>query len=162
MVKCVFVAAMVVSVGMEGCTRPIPKTTGGAVGAPKVGWVVMMGDRDNPDRDFVCYSESPGECVMPPSGADGQVFADVHLYYHPAATETKYTGKVQIGFFNSPLDVQPPTLTVKPGASPANQSVVGIVSDKPDTYPLTIAVDAAPVPSGPSQQIRQQVSVTVR
>ena len=121
----------------------------------------MMGDRDNPDRDFVCYSESPGECVMPPSRPTEQVFADVHLYYHPAATETKYTGTVQIGFFSSPLELRP-SFTVKPSTSPGNQSVVGIVSDKPGTYPLTIGVDATPTPAGPARQIREQVSVIVR
>ena len=161
MLRSVLSLALVVSLGMAGCTRPIPKTAGGPVGAPKVGWVVMMGDRDNPDRDFVCYSESPGECVMPPSRPDGQVFVDVHLYYHAAATEMKYTGTVQVGFFNSPLELRP-NFTVKPGASPGNQSVVGIVSDKPGTYSLTIGIDATPTPAGASQQIRQQVRVIVK
>jgi hypothetical protein len=161
MLRSVFAAAMVVSVGMQGCARPIPKTAGGPVGEPKVGWVIMMGDGDNPDREFVCYSESTADCVMPPSRPNGQVFADVHLYYHPAATETKYTGTVQIGFFSSPLELRP-NFAVKPGASPGNQGVVGIVSEKPGTYPLTIAVEAAPAPAGPSRQIRQQVSVIVR
>jgi hypothetical protein len=161
MFRNVLAAAILVGLCMEGCTRPIPKTAGGPVGAPRVGWVVMMGDRDNPDRDFVCYSESPADCVIPPSRPDDQVFADVHLYYHPAATETKYGGTVQIGFFNSPLDLQP-NFTVKPGASPGNQSVVGIVSGKPGTYSLTIGVDATPTPAGATQQIRQQVRVIVR
>ena len=153
--------AIVVSLGVEGCARSIPKTAGGPVGAPRVGWVVMMGDRDNPDRDFVCYSESPGDCMMPPSRSNGQVFADVHLYYHPAATETKYTGTIQIGFFKSALELRP-SFTVKPTASPGNQSVVGIVSDKPGTYPLTIGVDAAPTQAGATRQIREQVKVVVR
>ena len=154
-------ALILVSLGMEGCARSIPKTAGGPVGAPRVGWVIMMGDRDNPDREFVCYSESPGDCVVPPSRPDDQVFADVHLYYHPAATETKYGGTVQVGFFSSPLELRP-TFTVKPGSSPANQSVVGIVSGKPGTYPLTIEVAATPTPAGATQQIRQQVTVIVR
>jgi hypothetical protein len=150
-----------VSLCLEGCMRPIPKTAGGSVGTPRVGWVVMMGDRDNPDREFVCYSESAGDCVMPPSRPNDQVFAHVHLFYHPAATETKYTGTVQIGFFNSALDLRP-NFTVKPGTSPGNQSVVGIVSGKPGTYPLRIEVDATPAPADATRQIREQVMVTVR
>ena len=153
-------ATIVVSLCMAGC-RPIPKTAGGAVGAARVGWVVMIGDRDNPDRDFVCYSESPADCVMPPSRPDAQVFAAVHLYYHPASTQTKYAGTVQIGFFNSPLELRP-NFTVEPGSSPANQGVVGIVSDKPGTYALTIGVDATPAQPGAPWQIRDQVKVIVR
>jgi len=161
MFRSVLVPAIVVSVGMEGCARSIPKAAGGAAGTARVGWVVMMGDRDNPDREFVCYSESPGDCMMPPSRSNGQVFADVHLYYHPAATETKYTGTIQIGFFNSAHELRP-NFTVKPGESPANQSVVGIVSDKPGAYPLTIGVEATPAQGGATQPIREQVTVTVR
>jgi hypothetical protein len=161
MLRSVLVLAIVVSLGMEGCTRPIPKAAGGPAGTPRVGWVVMMGDRDNPDREFVCYSESPGDCIMPPSRPNGQVFADVHLYYHPAATETKYTGTIQIGFFNSAHEVRP-DFTVKPTDAPGNQSVVGIVSDKPGTYPLTIGVDGTGTQGGAARKIREEVKVIVR
>jgi hypothetical protein len=156
-------AMVVVSLCMEGCARsiPIPKAAGGAAGMPRVGWVVMMGDRDNPDREFVCYSESPGDCMMPPSRSNEQVFADVHLFYHPAATETKYTGTIQIGFFNSAHELRP-NFTVKPAEPPGNQSVVGIVSAKPGTYSLTIGVEATPTQGGAPQRIRESVKVIVR
>ena len=121
----------------------------------------MMGDRDNPDREFVCYSESPRDCMIPPSRANDQVFADVHLYYHPATTETKYTGTIQIGFFNSAHELRP-DFTVKPTEAPGNQSVVGIVSDKPGSYPLTIGVEATPTQGGATRKIREQVKVIVR
>ena len=153
--------AMVVGLCMLGCTRPIPKTAGGPAGLARVGWVIMIGDRDNPDRDFVCYSETPADCVMPPSRPGEQVFADVHLYYHPAAAETRYDGSIQVGFFSSPLELKP-TFTVKPDASPENQGIVGIVSDKPGTYPFTIGIAATPTPGGAARQIREQVQVTVR
>ncbi|MEO8256269.1 MAG: hypothetical protein ABI868_02885 [Acidobacteriota bacterium] len=157
------VTALAIASGLclPGCTRSIPKPASGPAGVARVGWVVMIGDRDNPDRDFVCYSESPGDCVMPPSRPDGQVFAAVHLYYHPAATETKYAGTIQIGFFSTALDLKP-DFTVKPNASPGNQGIVGIVSAKPGTYPFTIAVDATPTAVGAPSQIRQQVQVVVR
>jgi len=153
--------AMVVGLCMLGCTRPIPRTAGGPAGLARVGWVIMIGDRDNPDRDFVCYSETAADCVMPPSRPGEQVFADVHLYYHPAAAETRYDGSIQVGFFSSPLELKP-TFTVKPDASPENQGIVGIVSDKPGTYPFTIGIAATPTPGGAARQIREQVQVTVR
>ena len=146
---------------LEGCARSVPKAAGGPVGTPRVGWVIMMGDRDNPDREFVCYSDSPGDCVMPPSRPNDPVFTDVHLYYHPTATETKYTGTIQIGFFNSPHELRP-NVTVMPDRGAANQSVTGIVSDKPGTNALTIAVDATPTQGGATRQIREQVRVVVR
>ena len=96
-----------------------------------------------------------------PSRPGEQVFADVHLYYHPAAAETKYDGSIQIGFFSSPLELKP-TFTVKPDASPENQGIVGIVSDKPGIYRFTIGIDATPTQGGAARQIREQVQVTVR
>ena len=82
-------------------------------------------------------------------------------YEHPTATDTKYTGTIQIGFFTSPHELRP-NVTVKPRAQPGNQSVAGIVSDRPGTYTLTIGVDATPAPAGAARQIREQVRVLVR
>ena len=59
----------------------------------------MSGDRENPDRDFVCQSDSPVRCVVPVSRPDEQVFSDVHVYYHGAETDIKYVGAIRIGFF---------------------------------------------------------------
>ena len=124
----------------------------------------MSGDRDTPDRDFVCQSLQQSECVVPMSRADAQVFAHVYVYYHPAATETRYTGSVQIGFFDGPggANTVHPDLSVRPGGSPGNQSVVGIVSSQAGTYSLSIAVVATSTQTGASQEIRDLVSVTVR
>jgi hypothetical protein len=144
-----------------GCARRVPERIGGPSDAPHVGWVIMSGDRDNPDRDFVCQSNPRGECVAPVDRPDARVLTHVHFYYHPAATETKYSGSTRIGFFGSPLDVNP-NITVKQGDSPGNQSVTGFVSSKPGTYTMTIAVVATSVPSGAVIQIREQVPVTLR
>ena len=159
-VKSAMAAGIACSLCLTACARPIPKPAAGAAGVPRVGWVIMTGDRDNPDREFVCYSESPGACVIPASRPNEPVFADVHLYYHPAATDTKYGGTVRIDFFNSPLDLRP-NLTVKPGAQPGNQSVAGIVSAKPGTHALSLRVDATAMPGG-TQQMREDVKVVVR
>jgi hypothetical protein len=131
---------------------------------PRVGWVIMSGDRDTPDHDFVCQSVQQSECVVPVSRADAPVFAHVYVYYHPAPTETKYTGSVQIGFFEGTggADTVHPALSVKPGGSPANQSVVGIVKSQPGTYSLSLAVVATSTQTGASHEIRDQVPVRVR
>jgi hypothetical protein len=138
---------------MEGCARSIPKTAGGSVGAPKVGWVVMMGDRDNPDRDFVCYSEAPGDCVMPASRPDGQVFADV-LSTIIRPRRRPVGGTVQIGFFGSPLELKP-NFTVKPDASSAARA------SRHCLHKLCLSDDDRgrrdPDPLGAARQIREQV-----
>jgi hypothetical protein len=143
------------------CGRRIPGPVGGPTGAPHVGWVIMSGDADNPDRDFVCQSSPPSECVVPVDRPNERVLAHVHLYYHPASTETKYTGSIRIGFFNEPHEVNP-SITVKPGERPGNQSVSSFVSMKPGPYTLSIAVVAASTETGQTQNIGEKVSVIVR
>ena len=144
-----------------GCARPIPEPVGGRPGVPRVGWVIMSGDQDNPDRDFVCQSSPRSECVVPVDRPGARVLSHLHVYYHPASTETKYTGSIRIGFFDQPHEINP-SITVKPGESPGNQSVSDFVSTKPGTYPVSIAVVATPTQAGQAQNIRDQVNVIVK
>jgi hypothetical protein len=144
-----------------GCARRVPEPIGGRTDAPHLGWVIMSGDRDNPDRDFVCQSNPRSECVAPVDHPEARVLTHVHFYFHPAAAETKYSGSIRMGFLSSPHDVSP-TVTVKPGDSPGNQSVSGFVSGNAGTYTMTIAVVATSVPSGAVTQIREDVPVTLR
>jgi hypothetical protein len=99
--------------------------------------------------------------MMPVSRPDRRVYAHVHLYFHPAGVETRYTGSVQIGFFESATEVKP-DVAVKAGGPVGNHSVTGIVTDAPGQRTLTIAVVATPTASGSTQQIREQVPVLVR
>ena len=124
----------------------------------------MSGDSENPNHDFVCQSNPRGDCVIPPSRPDAKVLSAVYFYYHPATIETKYTGSIQIGFFDgSPAShVLRPNVTVKPRESVGNQSVVGIVSSKPGAYTIAIDVAATPTGSGAKKDIREQVQVVVR
>jgi len=144
-----------------GCAMRVPQPIGGRTDAPRLGWVIMSGDRDNPDRDFVCQSNPRSECVAPVDRPDSRVLANVHFYYHPAAAETKYTGSIRIGFFDTAHEIKP-NVTVKPGDSPGNQSVSGFVSSKPGAYTMTIAVTATSGPSGAVTQIREEVPVTLK
>ena len=121
----------------------------------------MSGDAENPDRDFVCQSNPLSECVVPVDRPAARVLAHVHLYYHGALTETRYTGAVRIGFFGKPHEINP-SITVKPGEPPGNQSVSDFVSSKPGTYTMSLAVVATPTQAGQAQNIRDQVSVSVK
>jgi len=161
-VKMAFVATAIAAAC--GCAGRQPPRPAGPPGMPRVGWVIMSGDRDTPDHDFVCQSVQQSDCVVPMSRANAQVFAHVYVYYHPAATPTRYTGSVQVGFFEGTggADTIHPDLSVRPGGSPGNQSVVGIVKSQAGTYSLSIAVVATSTQTGASQEIRDLVNVTVR
>jgi hypothetical protein len=151
---------MVIATGCAG-REPRPEPVEGHTAAPHIGWVIMTGDAENPDRNFVCQSAPRTECVVPVDRPDARVLAHVHVFYHPAATETKYTGAIRIGFFDQPHEIRP-TITVKPGEPVGNQSVSDFVTSTPGTYPLTIAVVAAAMPTGPTEDIRDQINVIVR
>jgi hypothetical protein len=155
------VGALLLIVIATGCAKRIPEPVGGHTASPHVGWVIMSGDADNPDRDFACQSNPRNECVVPVDRPDARVLGHVHVYYHAASTETKYTGSIQIGFFDEAHEINP-SIIVKPGASPGNQSVSDFASAKPGTYTMSIAVVATSTQTGQTQSIRDQVSVIVK
>jgi len=159
--RVVIVSAVILIVIAPGCARRVPERAGGPKASPHVGWAILSGDAENSDRDVVCQSHARSECVVPADRPDARVLSHVHLYYHSASVETKYTGSVRIGFFDGAHELKP-NMTVKAGVSPGNHSVSNFVSSKPGTYLMTIAVVATSVPSGVAQEIREQVSVTVR
>lgn len=144
-----------------GCAKRIPEPVGGHTDLPHVGWVIMSGNAENPDRDFVCQSTPRTECVMPVDRPDARVLSDVHVYHHAASTETKYAGSIRIGFFDQPHEINP-NVTVKPGESPGNQSVTDFVTSKPGTYMMEVTVVATSIPTGQTQNIRDQVRVIVK
>jgi hypothetical protein len=155
------VCACVLIVLATGCIRRIPEPASGRTDAPRVGWVIMSGDAENPDRDFVCQSNPPSECVVPVDRPDARVLTHVHMYYHSSSMEMRYTGSVRIGFFDPPHEINP-NITVKAGDRAGNQSVSDFVTSKPGTYPFTIEVIATSTKTGEDRNIRDQVSVRVK
>jgi hypothetical protein len=143
------------------CAKSIPEPGGGGTDAARVGWVIMSGDNDNPDRDFACQSNPRTECVVPVDRANARVLAHVHMYYHPAPVETKYTGAIRIGFFEQPYEIKP-NITVKPRDLPGNQSVANFVTNRPGTYTMAVDVLAEPTQGGQARTFREEVTVVVR
>jgi hypothetical protein len=156
--------AIVAAVLTSTCVKRVPEPAGVAPDTPHISWIIMSGDRDNPDQEFVCQSDPRNDCVVPLSRPDAQVFSDVHIYYHGAGAETKYTGPIDIGFFQGSPEsrtIQANT-TVKKTESIMNHSVTGIVTATPGSYPMTFALVATATDTAKSQPIREQVSVAVR
>ena len=147
-----------------GCVRRVPEPPGVAPGVPHISWVIMSGNRDNPDQDFVCQSDPPNDCVVPVSRPDARVFSDVHFYYHGAGQETRYTGSIRIGFFQgAPESHEISTnITVKKNESITNQSVVDIVTTTPGRFTIAIDLVATSTPTGRSDPIRQEIPVVVK
>lgn len=158
----VVVGTLLLIVLMAGCAKRSPEPVGGHTTTPHVGWVIMSGDQENPDRDFACQSNPRSECVVPVDRPDARVLGHVHIYYHAAESETKYTGSIRIGFFDDPHEITASGIPVKPGDSPRNQSVSDFVRNKPGTYTMSIDVVATSTQTGQKQNIRDQVSVIVR
>ena len=158
------VVATIAAVVTSACATRVPEPAAVAPGTPHVSWVIMSGDSDNPDQEFVCQSNPLNDCVVPASRPDAQVFSDVHFYYHGAGAETKYTGSINIGFFQGSREsheVQA-NITVKKDQSIANSSVTGIVTSTPGTYAITFALVATSTDTGKSQPIRVEVPVVVK
>lgn len=146
------------------CGARIPKPQGVAPGTPYVSWVFMSGDRENPDRDFVCQSDPRNDCVIEASRPDAQVFSDLHFYYHAAGGETRYDGTVTIGFFEGSAAARAArtSVVVKEDERIANQSVTGIVTSRAGTYDVTFALTAAITDTGARQPLQQSVRVVVK
>jgi hypothetical protein len=153
------------AVGTTACGKGVPKAGAGVTpGTPYVSWVIMSGDRDNPDQEFVCQSEPRNDCVVTASRTDDQVFSDVHVYYHEAGSETKYAGSINIGFFRGTPEshTTQSNITVQKNESISNQSVTGIVTETAGTYAVIFELVATATDTGKSQPIRQRVPVVVK
>jgi hypothetical protein len=157
-----YTAALLVA-ALAACNRRIPEPVGGpsAPRQPQVGWVIMTGDAENPDREFVCQSNPRSDCVLQADRPQARSVAHVYFYYHGTTTETRYTGPITIGFFDPPHDLNP-NVTVKPGESAANQSVSDFVSTTPGGYAMTIGVTATAVSTGQPQDLGTRIEVNVK
>ena len=154
------VAASMVS----GCARHVPEPAVAMPGTPHVSWVIMHGDIDNPDREFACQSEPRTECVVPASRPNDKVLSEVHIYYHGAGDETKYTGSVRLGFFDGSAASHTLTtnMVVKKTERIGNQSVSDIVTSTPGTYPVDFDLVATVSDTKQTQPIKQRINIVVR
>ncbi len=144
--------------------KRIPEPTSVAPGEPHISWVIMYGDRDNPDREFACQSDPRTECVIPASTSESQVLSDVHVYYHGVSRETKYVGSVRIDYFEGATrsPTWPTTITVKKSESIRSQSIRGLVSSTPGQYSITIDLTATTTETGGARPIRDSIQTVVR
>lgn len=147
-----------------GCAEHVPEPVLVPQGVPHISWEIQRGTRDNADQDFVCHSDPRTECVIVVSGEKEDVFATVHVYYHPAATPTRYTGSVEMGFFDGATESHTfrPNLTLPPGGKPMGQTITDRVTKNPGVYEVRLEVVATSVDGGRSQNIRDQFNVTIK
>jgi hypothetical protein len=160
-----FLLIVMIAVAACGaCSRRVPVPRNAAPEIPQVTWVLMSGDRDNPDRDFVCQSDPPGECVMPATGPGEEVFSDAHFYYHGTGAETTYSGSILIGPLESsgaPYRMQA-MITVMKDQQIVNQSVAARVTSRPGTYDVVLDITARRSGSNTPRPIQFRFPVRVR
>jgi len=158
-----FILAAAVGLLTTTCAPRVPRPANVTPGTPNVTWVLMYGDRDNPDQEFACQSAPRTDCVLPASRADAESFSDIHFYYHGAGGRTHYEGTRNIGFFRvsgsftSRID-----LTVEKNQSITNQSVSGIVTPMPGTYMVTLSLMATLTDTGKTVPVQETIQVTVK
>ena len=156
--------ALTVLAGMAACGgKNVPLPVNGKANVPQVSWVVMHGDRDNPDREYGCQSNPRDECVLPASQPNERIFSDVHFYYHGVAAGTRFTGTVSIGFLErSQGSANGFTVnsTVERRGAVNYQGIIGIVTSTPGTY--QVVVDITGTAGQESTPIREQFTVTVK
>jgi hypothetical protein len=147
-----------------GCAKRVPEPASVAPGTPHVTWVLMYGDRENPDAEFACQSDSTAECMIPVSQSNSQTFSDVHFYFHGAGKETKYEGTTSIGYLQGAPDTHTTrtNITVKKNESITNSSTTGIVTSTPGTYTVMLDMAATVTDTGRQQPVRESFQVRVQ
>jgi hypothetical protein len=145
------------------CATAIPRPANDTPGSPNVTWVLMFGDRDNPDQEFSCQSTPRTECALPASRPDAQVFSDIHFYYHGTGADIRYEGTRAIGYlqvtgsYTSRTDIR-----VAKDQSIANQSISGIVTSKPGAYTVALSLTATMTVSGKMVPVQETIPITVK
>src|SRR5262245_10278550 len=158
-----FLGAVAAAVLATACAATVPRPANTSPGMPNVTWVLMFGDRDNPDREFACQSGPQSDCTLPASRPNDEVFSDLHFYSHGAGAETRYEGTRNIGYlqvtgpYTSRIDI-----TVKKDESIANQSVTGIVTSKPGAYDVTLSVTATLGGNAKTVPVQVRIPITVK
>src|SRR5690242_11231907 len=92
--------ALVLGVAASGCIVHRGPEPIGDPSSARIGWVIMQGDGDNPDEEFVCQSNPRTACEITASAGDRRIFSDVHLYLHPTGASTRYQGTAETPFLS--------------------------------------------------------------
>ena len=145
------------------CAKRAPEPAGVPSGLPHVSWIIMHGDRDNPDSEFACQSTGPRECVLPASRPGARVFSEVHFYFHGAGAETTYLGTFSADFLNDGDAAHAESAikaSVRGTEDLANHSIIGVVTQTAGRYKLRLALDAQTQTA--TTPIAEEVAVEVR
>lgn len=151
---------LVCLISVSGCAERVPEPVRNSQGTPHISWNIHGGDADSNQKEL-CQSDPRTECNLPASREGAKSLATVHVFFHPAANDTKYTGTIAVGFFDERHEITP-NATVKRGGAPVGQSVTDIVTTKPGTYRLHMSIVATNVATGQASKIEDDITVIVR
>lgn len=144
------------------CAKHTPEPTPHP-STPHITWSIAEGYGGEKE---VCRSTTASSCTLDMSGvAQNRRFGVFHVFLHGAATDTKYTGTVEIGFLGQPGEskhTHPIEREVPRGNNPINFSTTGIVKPA-GTYYVEISLTATPMSgAGPVVPIRDRITVDVK
>ena len=155
---------LLVAAAAAGCAERVPEPVLTPHDVPHISWTIHIGGPQGGRMSAVCSSDPRTPCVLQASTAAQKVFATVHLFFHPAAEDIRYTGVVQVGFFGDPPEahVVEPNMRLKAKQPPARHSLSHFVTTRPGTYQMRVVLAATPIRGGRSLGIRDEVTVLVK
>ena len=130
---------------------------------PHVSWEIRAGGDLGDARRVCAWSDPAPSCVLQASTDADRRLATVRVSFHPAKTGARYLGYVRVPFVRGTgaLDTSEISRTVPPGSSPVSRSINGVVTTKPGSYELTLALDAILTGSSEPVRIADEIPVTV-
>lgn len=101
-------------------------------------------------------------CALTASTRDRREFVTVHLYLHAAAQTASYEGTLKLPFLEGVSEgTRPVAATLQPGAPAEGMTITGLVTSKPGTYTMTVALKVT-YGGKNSTPITRDITVTVR
>ena len=145
--------------GLYGCAERIPEPTV-IPNTPHISWVITT-EREQGTEQMVCQSDPRTPCVVPATTVNAKRLATFHLYLHPGASDTKYTGTMQVGFFSGTVQQSKIDATVTAGNAPHGVSTTDIVTQRSGSYAIKLELNAVSGTPPSTQVIEDDIVVTV-
>ena len=144
-----------------GCAKRVPEPSPDS-SIPHISWSIGRGQGDKE----VCRSTEAKPCILDMSDTrQTRRLGDFHLFLHPAGTDTRYVGTMDVGFFDHEGEtarVHSIDRIVPRGSDPIGSSSTGIVKAA-GTYYVDVSLTATSTAAeGKSIPLKARIRVDVR
>ena len=161
MMKSALAGLSILVVASSACASHKVPHTAPDESLPHITWEIRTGGEEGEER-IACQSAQPRvECTLAASSKERQELATIHLYLHAATQAVTYDGSVRLPFLDGAADVGRVSATVTPGSTPQGPTIAGVITSKPGTYTMTVALKVKHG-GNESPPIDREVKVIVR